>query len=69
MVAAVDWDLERLTARIAEARRGRDLGTISLEIGVQPSSLQHLETGELPQMAALMRMCSWLGTTVDEFIR
>ena len=67
--AAVDWDLERLRARFAAARRGRDINILSLEIGIHSSSLRHVEAGELPQIEAILRVCSWLGTTADEFVR
>ena len=67
--AAVEWDLKRLQARFVAARRGRDINVLSLEIGIHSSSLRHVEAGELPQIEAIFRVCSWLGTTADEFVR
>ena len=53
---------------ITMARRGRDLESVSREIGVYASSLGHVEEGLPPQLDTLARLCSWLGTTMDEFV-
>ena len=55
--------------RVAAARRGRDIAVVSREIGIHASSLHRVEEGELPKVEALARVCSWLGTTMEEFSR
>ena len=69
MAATEDWDMERLRVRVAAARRGRDIAVVSREIGIHASSLHRVEEGELPKVEALARVCSWLGTTMEEFSR
>ena len=64
----ITMDMEKLSARIVAARRGRDLESVSREIGVYASSLGHVEEGLPPQLDTLARLCSWLGTTMDEFV-
>jgi hypothetical protein len=69
MATKMDMDLDGLRERFAWARRGRDLEAVSLEIGVYASSLQSVEDGEPPQFETLAKLCAWLGTTMDEFVR
>ena len=64
-----DWDMDKLQARLAATRRGRDINIVSREIGVRSSTLRGVEDGELPQIEELIRLCLWLDTTIEEFTR
>jgi len=65
----MDTDLDGLRRRVAAARRGRSLDQVSLEVGIFPAELRGIERGELPEIETLARVCLWLGTTIDEFVR
>ena len=69
MATTMGMDLQGLRERFAMARRGRDLEAVSLEIGVYASSLRRVEDGEQPPFETLARLCAWLGTTTEEFVR
>lgn len=61
-------DCNRLAARLRTKRGNRGLREVADEIGgVSASTLSRIEQANLPDLDTYVRICRWLGVSLEEF--
>jgi DNA-binding XRE family transcriptional regulator len=64
-LAQMVYDKRAATESKLFARRIQSLEEAAEEIGVSTSTLSRVENGSLPTLKAAVKICRWLGVTVE----
>lgn len=66
---AVEFYAERLALAITDQRGDMGLRNLAATIGnVSASTLSRIEGGALPDLLTYVRICRWLGVSLDTFV-
>ena len=61
---------ELLASMLKDKRAGRGLRAIADEIGeVSAATLSRIEQGKIPDVATFIKICKWLNTSTEAFIK
>tara|TARA_R110000782_G_scaffold103458_3_gene190919 strand:+ start:4302 stop:4652 length:351 start_codon:yes stop_codon:yes gene_type:complete len=62
-------DIEKLSTMLKEARGERGLRATAEEIGgISYATLSRIENHKMPDVDTLIRVCAWLGVSMDTFV-